>query len=83
MVFDKKCRKCSNLLKYEKLAKSNEAFSRKGRKSAKKTYFGDKMLNNLDTHFFSKIRLRHFYSFITGQHAAKKLRNPMAGSMKF
>ena len=53
---NKKCRECSNLLKYAKLAKTNEAFSRKGRKTAKKPYFGDKMLNNLDTHFFFENR---------------------------
>ena len=53
---NKKCRECSNLLKYAKLAKTNEAFSRKWRKTAKNPYFGDKMLNNLDTHFFFKNR---------------------------
>ena len=56
----------SNLLKYAKLAKTNEAFSRKGRKTAKNPYFGHKMLNNLDTHFFFKIGLRHFSTFGTG-----------------
>ena len=54
--FNKKCRECSNLLKYAKLAKTNEAFSRKGRKTAKNPYFGDKKLNNLDTHFFFENR---------------------------
>jgi hypothetical protein len=53
--FNKMIRECSNLLKYAKLAKTNETFSEKGRKTAKKPYFGDEMLNNLDTHFFSKI----------------------------
>ena len=52
----KKCRECSNLLKFETSAKTNEAFSRKGRKTAKNPYFGDKKLNNLDTHFFFENR---------------------------
>ena len=49
---NEKWRECSNLFKYEILAKTNEEFSRKRRKTVKKPYFGDKMLNNLDTHFF-------------------------------
>ena len=49
---NKKCTECSNLLKYAKLAKTNEAISRKWQKTAKNPYFGDKMVNNLDTHFF-------------------------------
>ena len=53
---NKKCRECSNLLKYEISAKTNEAISRKRRKTVKNPYFGDKMLNNLDTHFFFKNR---------------------------
>ena len=53
---NKKCREWSNSSKYEILAKTNEAFSRKWRKTVKNPYFGDKMLNNLDTHFFFKNR---------------------------
>ena len=49
---NKKCREYSNLLKYEISAKNNEAISRNRRKTVKNPYFGDKMLNNLDTHFF-------------------------------
>ena len=79
---NKMCRECSNLLKYEISAKTNEAFSRKGRKSAKNPYFGDKMLNNLDTHFFFKNRASSLYTLATSELPAKKLRNPMAGSMR-
>ena len=32
--------------------------------------------------FFSKIGLRHFYTLATSELPAKKLRNPMAGSMR-
>ena len=53
---NKKCTECSNLLKYAKLAKTNEAFLRKWQITAKNPYFGDKTLNNLDTHFFFKNR---------------------------
>ena len=58
---NKMCRECSNLLKYEISAKTNEAFSRKWRKTAKKPYFGHKMLNNLDTFFFSNRASSLFY----------------------
>ena len=53
---NKNCRECSNLLKHAKLAKTDDAFSRKWQKTVKNPYFGDKMLNNLDTHFFFKNR---------------------------
>ena len=53
---NKKCREYYNLLKYEISAKNNEAISRNRRKTAKNPYFGHKMLNNLDTHFFFKNR---------------------------
>ena len=65
-VLTKWVKKCSNLLIYAKLAKTNEAFSRKGRKTAKNPYFGDKMPNNLDTHFFFKNRASSLSTFVTG-----------------
>ena len=43
------------LLKLKKMAKT-----------VQKPYFGYKMLNNLGTHFLSKIGLCHFYSLVTG-----------------
>jgi hypothetical protein len=52
----KKSKEWSNSSKYEILAKTNEAFSRKWRKTVKNPYFGDKMLNYFDTHFFFKNR---------------------------
>ena len=57
-----KRRECSNLFKYAKLAKANEAFLRKGRKIAENPYFGDKMLNNLDIHFFFENRASSLFN---------------------
>ena len=65
---NKNCRECSNLLKYAKLAKTNDAFSRKWQKTVKNPYFGHKMLNNLDTHFFFQNRassLFYIYNRLT------------------
>ena len=59
IYLDKPLNPTSNLSK--PCSKTNDASSRKWRKTAKKNYFGDKLRNNLDTHFFSKIGLRHFF----------------------
>ena len=71
----KKCEELFNSSKYEILAKTNDAFLRKWRKTAKKHYFGHKMLNNLDTHFFFKnpaSSLFYIWNKLTSCKKAKK-----------
>ena len=49
----------------------------------KNRYFGDKLRDNLEKHFFfSKIGLRHFSTFIEGELPAKNQKNLMMGKMK-
>ena len=56
-----------------------DAFSRKWQKTAEKPNFGDKLWNYLDTHFFSKFGLRHFFCTSNRLTSCKKAKKSYGG----